>query len=78
MDQTLIEGFVAEFTNAEKAYDAEPVVTKVLEQGSIPVIPPGSNRKTPRGRGKHLYKERHLAECFFCKIERVQAHRHPI
>ena len=31
-------------------------------QNCIPVIPPRSNRKTPRDYDEHLYKERHLVE----------------
>ncbi|WCR59361.1 MAG: hypothetical protein PG978_000797 [Wolbachia endosymbiont of Ctenocephalides felis wCfeF] len=33
------------------------------------VIPPKRNRKVQRGYDKHVYKERHLIECFFGKIK---------
>jgi len=33
------------------------------------VIPPRSNRKQSRTYDKHLYKERHLVECYFNKIK---------
>jgi transposase len=69
MAQAMIDDLEAEFTIADKAYDAEEIVAKILEQGSTPVIPPRSNRRRPREYDKHLYKERHLVECFFCKIK---------
>ena len=33
------------------------------------MIPPRKNRKEPREYDLHLYKERHLIECFFNKIK---------
>lgn len=33
------------------------------------VIPPRSNRKVKRLYDRHVYKERHLIECFFGKIK---------
>ena len=54
---------------ADKAYDAEAFVQRVQERGAIPVIPPRSNRKTPRDYDAHQYKERHLVECFINKIK---------
>jgi len=41
-------------------------------QGIIPVIPPKSNRKEHREYDKHLYKERHLIECFIGKIKQFR------
>ena len=41
----------------------------VITNGAIPVIPPRSNRKELRGYDKHLYRERHLVECFIGKIK---------
>ena len=32
-----------------------------------PVIPPRSNRKQPCDYDAHLYRERHLVECFINK-----------
>ncbi len=54
---------------ADKGYDAETFVQVIRERGAVPVIPPRSNRKTPRGYDAHLYKERHLVECFINKIK---------
>jgi transposase len=33
------------------------------------VVPPRSNRKVKRDYDKHLYKERHLVERFFCFLK---------
>ena len=33
------------------------------------MIPPKKNRRVQREYDRHLYKERHLVECFFCKIK---------
>jgi transposase len=54
---------------ADKSYDAEPCVQTVVARGAVPVIPPRSNRNTPRDYDKYLYRERHLAECFINKIK---------
>lgn len=54
---------------ADKAYEAEPFLKSVVARGAVPVIPPRSNRKTPRDYDKHLYRERHLVECFMNKIK---------
>jgi transposase len=49
---------------ADKGYDADTFVQVIRERGAVPVIPPRSNRKMPREYDAHLYKERHLVECF--------------
>ena len=36
------------------------------------VIPSKSNRKNPRKTDFHLYKERHLVECFFNKLKQYR------
>ena len=41
----------------------------ILELGMMPVIPPRSNRKAPADYDRHLYRERHLVECFINKIK---------
>ncbi|MBI2857232.1 MAG: transposase [Chloroflexi bacterium] len=53
----------------DKGYDAEAFVARIHERGAEAVIPPRSNRKTPRGYDAHLYKERHLIECLFNKMK---------
>lgn len=65
----LIEGIAADHVGADKAYDAQNFIDFILKQGATPVIPPKKNRRVQRGYDRHLYKERHLIECFFCKIK---------
>jgi transposase len=65
----LIEGYEFEVLIADKGYDAQPFLDPLLEQGRQVVVPTRSNRKQPRDYDKHLYKERHLVECFINKIK---------
>ena len=54
---------------ADKGYDSDDFVKQIEAQQRTTVIPPHSNRKTPREYDRHLYKERHLVENLFNKIE---------
>ena len=54
---------------ADKAYDSDKFVQALHNQKCNPNIPPRKNRKQPRSYDKHLYKERHVIECFFGKIK---------
>jgi transposase len=59
---------------ADKAYDAEERVLDPLRQaGKEAVIPPRSNRKTPRAYDAFLYKARHLIENFFARLKQFRA-----
>ena len=49
--------------------DLEYLIIDILELGMMPVIPPRSNRKEPADYDRHLYRERHLVECFINKIK---------
>jgi transposase len=64
---------VKEFKNttviADKGYDSDALVNLINDNNSNAVIPPKKNRKVQRGYDKHVYKERHLIECFFGKIK---------
>ena len=65
--QALIEGIRSDYVIADKGYDADGFIQSIKRSGSIPVIPPGSHRKTPRHYAKHLYQERNLVERVFQK-----------
>jgi len=54
---------------ADKAYDSDDFLKVIFTYGAVPVIPPRSNRKISRQYDKHLYRERHLVECFINKIK---------
>ncbi len=60
----LIKGLENTKIIADKAYDADNLIEQIQLQHSIPVIPSRTHRKNQRDFDKHLYKERHLIECF--------------
>ena len=54
---------------ADRAYGAQAIREYISERGATYVIPPQSNISKPWSVDWHLYKERHLIECFFQKIK---------
>jgi transposase len=48
---------------------AAKLIQAVEANGMQAVIPPRANRKEQREYDKHLYKERHLVECFINKVK---------
>jgi transposase len=59
---------------ADKAFDADArVIEQLAAAGKLAVIPPKSNRSTPRTYDEELYKARHLIENFFCKLKQFRA-----
>ena len=54
---------------ADRAYGAAAIRDYIGELGASYVIPPKSNTPDPWPVDWHLYKERHLVECFFQKIK---------
>jgi transposase len=59
---------------ADKAFDAEKrVIEPLTAAGKTAVIPPKSNRKTPRDFDRDLYKARHLIENFFARLKLFRA-----
>ena len=65
----LIDGIAAEHVIADKAYDADRLFLKVIEQGGDPVIPPRRHRKRQHAYDKAIYKERNRVENFFNRIK---------
>jgi transposase len=53
----------------DKAYGSKAIRDFITSSGGRYTIPPQSNMKQPWGYDKHIYKERHLVECFFQKIK---------
>lgn len=68
--ETLTEGVRDANVIADKAYDGNSLLARLRAQGCTPVIPPRGQRTAPWRIDKHLYKERHLVECFFQKLKR--------
>ena len=58
----------------DKGYDSDAFVKVVEERGMQAIIPPRSNRLNPRVYDRHLYKERHLVECFFQQDQALSPH----
>ncbi len=67
--QALIADYQSEYVIADKGYDSDDFLQIVLACGAVPVIPPRSRRKALRQYDEHLYRERHLVECFINKIK---------
>ncbi|MFP3036295.1 MAG: IS5 family transposase [Wolbachia sp.] len=65
---TLTESVYNTTVVADKGYDSNAFITSLESKGCTAVIPPKRNRKVQRGYDKHVYKERHLIECFFVKL----------
>ena len=65
----LINAFRFEHVIADKGYDADVFRQTIADQGALAVIPARKNRIEPPNYDAHLYKERHLVECFINKIK---------
>jgi transposase len=72
-DMTQAEALVADFDFArliaDRGYDSEAFLRLLAEKEVEAVIPPRKNRLAPRPYDQHLYKDRHLVECFMNKIK---------
>ena len=53
----------------DKAYGTKEILAYIKKHGATIVIPPKSNTKQPWEIDYHLYKKRHLIECFFQEIK---------
>lgn len=65
----LMENYEPKALIADKAYDSDDLIKSVTAQGIVAVIPPRKNRQQQREYDRHLYRERHLIECFINKIK---------
>jgi len=54
---------------ADKGYSSKELRSQIISQDCEPVIPPKSNAIDPWRYDEHIYKERHVIECFFSKIK---------
>ena len=71
--ESLIEAVDPGALIADKAFDADPFIGALDARAITPVIPPKSNRKTPRRCDFALYCERNLIERFFNKLKQFRA-----
>jgi transposase len=70
--EDLIAGLSAQHIIADKAYDIDKFRAALAGNDIIAVIPPKANRVAPIQCDWTIYKERHLVECFFCKIKQFR------
>ncbi len=68
--EALLEGFeAADYVIADCAYDADRIRVVIDDQlGAQAVIPSNPSRAGAIPMDEELYKERHLIECFFNKL----------
>ena len=59
----------ARFLHLGTAYDTNAFRDELENREIAAVIPSKANRVTPIPHDRDIYKERHLVECFFCKIK---------
>jgi len=70
----LLPDMQAEALIADKAFDADKrVIEPLTAAGKTVVIPPKSNRRSPRTYDRELYKARHLIENFFARLKQFRA-----
>ena len=70
----LLADMQADTLIADKAFDADKRVIEPLSAaGKTVVIPPRSNRRSPRSFDRDLYKARHLIENFFARLKQFRA-----
>ena len=68
----LVTGIPAEAVIADKGYDSDELVATIEITGAQAIIPPRSNRNTPRKVDWHRYKARNLVERFFNHLKQFR------
>jgi len=68
----LIEGYEPQALIADKGYYSDALIQAVTAKGIEAVIPPKKNQLVQREYDQHLYRERHLIECFINKIKQYR------
>lgn len=65
----LIAGIEADAVLADRAYDADHLITQIQAQGGQAVIPPRKHRCQPRSYDETAYKNRWGIEAWFAKLK---------
>lgn len=68
----LVDSFVTDAVVADKGYDSNAFVDSITNMGAEAVIPPRSNRLTPRDFDRERYKARNLVERFFNRLKQFR------
>ena len=69
MAEALIAGLPAQNILGDKAFDSDRFRAHVAQRNMTAVIPCNASRARAIPYDTHLYKERHLVECFINKIK---------
>ena len=70
--ESMLEGIEAEHVLADKGYDSDALVATIKKSGAQAVIPPRSNRKTPRKYDREVYRERNKIERLFARLKQCR------
>lgn len=68
----LVDAIPTEAVVADKGYDSDAFVETIAASGAEAVIPPRSNRLTPRKFDRDRYKARNLVERFFNRLKQFR------
>ncbi len=68
----LVNSIVTDAVVADKGYDSNAFVDIITHMGAQAVIPPRSNRLTPREFDRERYKARNLVERFFNRLKQFR------
>lgn len=68
----ILQGMPSKYFCADKAYDTNDIRAFLDEQKIEAVIPNQGRRIDLFEYDSHIYKERHLVECFFQKVKRLR------
>jgi transposase len=68
----LMKGFDFESILADRGYDSDEILAFIGQQDAQAIIPSKKSRLIQRDTDWHLYKARHLVECFFNKIKQFR------
>ena len=69
----LRDDLICEMLMGDKAFDADGVLETGVERGATAVIPPRSNRSTPRDFDRDADQERHRIETVFATIKEAHS-----
>ena len=67
--EALIAGLPGQHILGDKAFDSDRFRAHVAQRNMVAVIPSNASRVRAIPYDTHLYKERHLVECFINKIK---------
>ena len=65
----LLEALPSDYVIADRGYASAELWRQIEQAGAVPVIPTHPRSLTATWYDAHLYKERHVIECFFNKLK---------